>query len=98
MSRIHKVIVSTNATSVSGTPNSCEIGSMISRKTVKSKASRVHPNQAAHQAYHWSLVGSFHHGMSLTVSTAAMLYLPFRAAPAAEPCVQFKAAMRECRG
>src|SRR5438034_11622427 len=46
---------------------------MISRKTVKSKASRVHPSQAAHQAYHWSLVGSFHQGMLFTVSTAAML-------------------------
>src|SRR6516225_8663422 len=31
-SRIHKVTVKTTATSVSGTPNSCEIGSMINRK------------------------------------------------------------------
>src|SRR5208282_228576 len=96
--RIHNVIVSTKATSLNGTPNSCEIGTMISRKTVKSKASRVQPSHAAHQAYHCSLVGSFHHGMSLTVSTAAMLDLPFRTAPSAEPCVQFKAVMRECRG
>jgi hypothetical protein len=28
---------------------------------VKSKASSVQPSQAAHQASHWSLVGSFHH-------------------------------------
>src|SRR5215467_8528563 len=47
---------------------------MISRKTVKSKASKVQPNQAAHQAYHWSLVGSFHHGMLFTVSTAAIVH------------------------
>jgi hypothetical protein len=32
--RIHKVTVRTNATAVSGTPNSCEIGTMISRNTV----------------------------------------------------------------
>src|SRR5262249_52402115 len=47
-----------------------------SRKTVKSKASRVQPNHAAHQAYHWSLVGSFHHGMLFTVSTAAIVLPP----------------------
>src|SRR6516162_4297626 len=47
---------------------------MISRKTVKSNASRVQPNQAAHHAYHWSLVGSFHHGMLFTVSTAAITH------------------------
>src|SRR6516165_9901857 len=70
--RIHKVRVSTKATSLSGTPNSCEIGTMINRKTVKSKASRVQPSHAAHQAYHCSLVGSFHHGMSFTLSTAAI--------------------------
>src|SRR5215813_5547617 len=50
--RIHKVTVRTKATSVSGTPNSWEIGSMISRNTVKSKASRVQPSHAAHHAYH----------------------------------------------
>jgi hypothetical protein len=31
---------------------------------VKSNASSVQPNQAAHQASHWSFVGSFHHGIS----------------------------------
>src|SRR5579863_4473438 len=71
-SRSHKVTVSTNATSVSGTLNSFEIGTMISRNMVKSKASRVQPSQAAHQASHWSLVGSFHHG-SFVVLSAAML-------------------------
>src|SRR5438046_8454937 len=71
-SRIHKVSVKTIATSVVGTWNSSAIGLMISRKTVKSKASRVQPSHAAHQAYHWSLVGSFHHGMFPTVSTAAI--------------------------
>src|SRR5215469_5686075 len=69
-SRIHRVKVKTIVTSVSGTLNSCEIGSMISRKIVKSKASRVQPSQAATKAYHWSFVGSFHHGTSLMVSTA----------------------------
>src|SRR6516164_10086595 len=63
MSRIHRVRVKTTVTSVSGTLNSCEIGNMISRKIVKSNASRVQPSQAATQASHWSLVGSFHHGM-----------------------------------
>jgi hypothetical protein len=71
-SRIHKVRVKTAVTAVSGTSNSCEIGSMISRKIVKSKASRVQPSQAADQASHWSLVGSLHHGMDFIVSTAAM--------------------------
>src|ERR1700730_16086249 len=40
-SRNHKVTVSTKATSVSGTLNSLEIGTMISRNMVKSKASNV---------------------------------------------------------
>src|SRR5215831_12359300 len=66
--RIHKVIVRTNATAVSGTSNSLAIGAIISRKTVKSKASRVQPSHAAHQAYHWSFVGSFHQGMRFAVS------------------------------
>src|SRR5215831_19025339 len=76
-SRIHKVKVKTIATSVVGTWNSSAIGLMISRKTVKSKASRVQPSQAAHQAYHWSLVGSFHHGTLLIASrsTVAMAFL-----------------------
>src|ERR1700736_406679 len=43
-SRIHKVRVKTMATSVSGAPKSLEIGTISSRKMVKSKASRVHPN------------------------------------------------------
>ena len=46
-SRIHRVIVSTAATSGTGTSNSLAIGAMISRNAVKSKASRVHPPQAA---------------------------------------------------
>ena len=45
--RIHKVSVKTAVTAVSGTWNSYEIGTMISRKIVKSKASSVHPSQAA---------------------------------------------------
>src|SRR3984957_7757022 len=61
-SRSHSVMVKTAVTATSGTPNSCEIGTMISRKTVKSNASSGHPNHAAHQAIHWSLVGSLHHG------------------------------------
>jgi hypothetical protein len=44
---------------------------------VKSKASNVQPSQAAHQAYHWSLVGSFHHGMGLMLGAAvAIVNLP----------------------
>ena len=79
-SRIHNVIVNTAVTAVSGTWNSCEIGSMINRKIVKSKASRVHPSQAATQASHCSLVGSFHHGIGFATSTAiAMDDLPFDA-------------------
>ena len=64
-SRIHKVNVKTAVTAVSGTLNSCEIGSMISRKIVNSKASNVQPSQAADQASHWSLVGSFPPGWTL---------------------------------
>jgi hypothetical protein len=45
--RIHKVRVKTIATSVSGTLNSLAIGTMIKRKTVKSKASSVQPSHAA---------------------------------------------------
>src|SRR6201993_422963 len=60
--RSHKVIVNTAVTAVKGTSNSLAIGSMIKRKIVKSKASRVQPNQAATHAFHCSLVGSFHHG------------------------------------
>ena len=45
--RSHSVTVKTAVTAVSGTPNSWEIGSMISRKIVKSNASSVQPSQAA---------------------------------------------------
>src|SRR5579863_4299988 len=50
--RSQRVMVKTKVTSVSGTWNSLAIGTMMSRKTVKSKASRVQPNQAAHHASH----------------------------------------------
>ena len=46
-SRIHNVMVNTTATAARGTPNSLEIGTLISRKMVKSKASSVQPSQAA---------------------------------------------------
>ena len=45
--RIHMVTVSTKTTSGTGTSNSFAIGAMINRNAVKSKASRVHPAQAA---------------------------------------------------
>src|SRR5215472_5411135 len=70
--RIHRVTVNTNATAVSGTPNSFEIGSMISKKIVKSNESRVQPSHAATQARHWSFVGSRHHGTARTASTVAI--------------------------
>src|SRR5215470_11018239 len=73
-SRIHKVSVKTIATSVVGTPNSSAIGLIISRKTVKSKASSVQPSQAAHHAYHWSFVGSRHHA-TCPASIAAIRHL-----------------------
>src|SRR5262245_57385821 len=60
--RIHSVKVKTMVTSVTGTSNSLEIGTMIKRKIVKSNASSVQPSQAAIYAFHWSRVGSFHHG------------------------------------
>src|SRR5207237_6921276 len=78
--RIHKVIVSTNATAASGTSNSWAIGTMINRNTVKSKASSVQPSQAAHHAYHWSLVGSFHQG---TVFPASLSPAAISASPLA---------------
>ena len=46
-SRMTRVTEKIAVTSMSGTLNSCAIGAMISRKTVKSKASSVQPNQAA---------------------------------------------------
>src|ERR1700687_136726 len=76
--RIHKVKVNTAVTAVSGTWNSCEIGSMINRKIVKSKASRVHPSHAATQAYHWSLVGSFHQGINAASAAVAIPLPPAR--------------------
>src|SRR5579864_2419423 len=75
-SRIHNVTVRTNATSVSGTLNSSAMGFMISRNTVKSNASSVQPSQAAHHAYHWSLVGSRHQATRLTDSALAIVLLP----------------------
>jgi hypothetical protein len=51
-SRIHSVMLNTNATSVSGTWKACEIGTMISRNIVKSNASSVQPSHAAHHARH----------------------------------------------
>src|SRR6478672_4550183 len=59
----HRVMVKTAVTSISGTWNASEIGTMSSRKMVKSNASSVQPSHAAIQANHWSLVGSFHHGI-----------------------------------
>src|SRR5215469_13488071 len=62
--RIHNVMVNTAVTAVRETSNSLAIGTMISRKIVKSNASSVQPSQAAIQAFHCSLLGSFHHGIS----------------------------------
>jgi hypothetical protein len=45
--RAISVTVKIAVTSMSCTPNSCAIGDMISRKTVKSNASSVQPSQAA---------------------------------------------------
>ena len=45
--RSQRVMVNTAVTAVSGTSNSLAIGTMISRKIVKSKASRVQPSHAA---------------------------------------------------
>ena len=49
-------------TAASGSWNSCEIGSLIRKKIVKSKAWRVQPSHAPTQACHGFLVGSFHYG------------------------------------
>jgi hypothetical protein len=46
---------------------------MMSRNMVKSKASSVQPSQAANQASHWSLVGSFHHGTGESEAPAAFV-------------------------
>ncbi len=45
--RMIRVTEKIAVTSISGTWNSCAIGAMMSRKTVKSKASSVQPIQAA---------------------------------------------------
>ena len=66
--RSQSVMVNTAVTSVIGTLNSLAIGTMISRKMVKSNASSVQPSHAAHQAIHWSLVGSFHHGTACALA------------------------------
>src|SRR5579864_509027 len=66
--RSQRVTVKTAVTSTKLTPKVCAIGTMISRNIVKSKASRVQPSQAATQAIHWSLVGSFHQGIWLTTA------------------------------
>src|SRR5258706_14474414 len=62
--RIHNVMVNTTVTAVKGTSNSLAIGTMIRRKIVKSNASSVQPSQAAIHAFHCSLLGSFHQGIS----------------------------------
>src|SRR5215469_15825636 len=72
-SRIHKVIVNTKVTAVSGTWNSCEIGNIIKRKIVKSKESRVQPSHAAHQAVHCSFVGSYHHGTAFARAATTVI-------------------------
>src|SRR6516162_9246092 len=47
---------------------------MMSRNMVKSNASSVQPNHAAHQASHWSFVGSFHHGIVPAVAALVMAH------------------------
>src|SRR5215469_11881765 len=74
--RPHKVSVSTAVTSTSGTLNSFAIGAMINKNTVKSKASNVQPSHAATQAYHWSLVGSLHHGTCAVATDADIVDFP----------------------
>src|SRR5690348_15569872 len=69
--RSHSVMVKTAVTSISGTWKVSAIGTMIKRKIVKSNASSVQPSQAAIQATHWSLVGSFHQGILAEASAVA---------------------------
>src|SRR5881227_2744287 len=73
--RSHNVTVNTKVTSTSGTLNSLAIGTMINRKIVKSNESSVQPSQAATQASHWSLVGSFHQATVFAVSAATAITL-----------------------
>src|ERR1700686_2004622 len=75
-SRSHSVSVNTKVTSTSGTLNSLAIGTMIKRKIVKSNASSIQPSQAATQASHWSLVGSFHQGIGFVMSAATAITFP----------------------
>src|SRR5215467_3845491 len=82
--RMTRVMEKIAVTSMSGTLNSCAIGAMINRKTVKSKASSVQPNQAAIKAYHWSLVGSFHQGTFDVWVEAVMCVLAFSSSHAFE--------------
>src|SRR5206468_9198198 len=96
-SRIHNVRARIQATSLTGTPNSSAIGFMIKRKTVKSKASRVQPSQAAHHAYHWSLVGSFHQGIAPASIPVAMALLSTLDGSFAEPCGQLRNAVQKCQ-
>src|SRR3954470_21121817 len=86
-SRIHKISVKTIATSVVGTWNSSSIDLMIRRNTVKSNASSVQPSQAAHHAYHWSLVGSRHHATVAASAAIAMTYLFLFSRPVFGPCL-----------
>src|SRR3954454_12153194 len=50
--RSQSVMAKTALTAVSGTLNSCAIGTMMRRKIVKSNESSVHPAHAAHHASH----------------------------------------------
>src|SRR5215472_1797087 len=75
-SRIHKVIVNTAVTSTSGTSKSLAIGAMISRKIVKSNASRTQPSHAAIQACNCSRLGSFHHATGVVISAASAILFP----------------------
>src|SRR5262249_51355840 len=74
-SRIHRVSVKIHVTDVSATWNSCEIGTMINRKIVKSNAPKAQPSQAADQASHCALVGSFHHGIAAVPALAIVVML-----------------------
>src|ERR1700732_3268055 len=62
--RSHNVMVNTTVTAVKGTSNSLALGTMIIKKTGKAKSSSSHPTKAAIHAFHCSLLGSFHQGIS----------------------------------
>src|SRR5439155_17061867 len=95
-SRIHNVRARIQATSLTGTPNSSAIGFMIKRKTVKSKASRVQPSQAAHHAYHWSLSGSRHQATRAASAPIAIAPSPTQAGSFIEPYRQDREAVPKC--